>query len=1500
MHIKNIFNKKILLTFFILVIIESTYIYVFPSVLNHIAEKDKIHNFINKSTNAYIEYKNAKFKTSITPNLTLDLDKIIIQDKNKSYSLIDADNICIEISLTDLLRKRLNIRNLKIKNAVLYIFQNKEGIFNFEELFPQKAKNPFHLYIKNNNISVENYNATFEDKILNKKTTINGEPFKLNIINKNNLTLITKGYISTETEKSDFDINILSSFPLSSEIKTETILGKCTIYNINLDMLFPYIKKYINNNLTNLSGNIDYIQLSTSKENNLILNTSFENIIVENKDWTNSVNFSGKNTFNTNIKLLKNIIEVKSLNLKSDKVNIKADGTVNLEKEKPQLDVNVEIINSKAERITPLLPENLTKELRTIEKIKNYGVFGDVEGKINIKGTIPQPDITGYVKGRNIHVLEKSIHKLHTGSVDITFNKRILNMDILVNLIENQWAKVNGYVYMYRDGINNVTVKTSNNLDFPLAQKIIVPISKVFNFQLGPIPDMNIKSGKGIIDINIQGSLDLININGFSEFRQADLSYNGLYGEVKKGSGRLDFKEDIITFRSNEAYVKSNPINVEGKVKINDNLNFNISSNQAKADDILEIINKSSLLKDVKEGIQIITDANGLVRLFVNIRAKIVPVPFGQPPLPPDEAFEDMKVKGSLYLLGNSCYIEGFRTPIEKLKGIVDFTESIVNIQSIDGVSGTSPINIKGQIITDIDEKIPDVDLTVTSDNVNLKDTIRFLTESYLYPENYPDLSIFYNLTSKHNLLFKYKAKSKDFETEKAYALMEFIPDNEDTPIRAKSGKIIMDKACVKVDNVNVSLYDSNATVTGNVTNIDTINPIYNLKIKADNFNIQNLNDTSKINIITDEIQNIFKQFINYKGFADINISINKNIFNGKIYLKKLQLQHFKTKQPITFDNFYINFKDNKIILNNITANIGDMPLYGNLTISDYLNPHINGYFTSKPTNEFIRTYFDENIASKLKMEGDISFSAKIEGREGNLSLMPKLTLNEYADLIYDDINIGDINDKREFSGKINIIKNKIFLENFEYIKFVSSQNNKTYPIVFLNASGVFENNKKEILPLILKIKTNKNLPARMLNLLLKTPVLKHGTFNCDLKYEYNKINKTAKLLGKADCRNIDIPLFDTLIKNIRVTADKDIINLAIFGFMSDAKVNIKSSIKNNFKSKPQIESLNIYADQIDINKLFDNLSKTHNAMNTNNKIKNIDLAGLSISNGHLEIEELLVKSLAAKNFISDFYIDKNGIFTANNMTINIGEGNMIGTLSYNLNDTTLIGDFELNDVDSNYIAETLFDGENQIYGNANGKLYLKTKGLTDEEKIKNISGYIFFDISDGRMPKLGSLEYLLRASNILKSGITGFTINSILELLNLVKTGYFSNINGNCIIENGQAKDIEIFSKGENLSLYIHGTYDITQTHANFEILGKLSKRISTIFGTIGNTSLNTFFKLIPGISLFDFSRKDFIQDVEKIPSFTNGDYESRIFQAIIDGNINDSDYVQSFKWVQ
>lgn len=1506
MYIKNRFIKSMFKIIVTIMVFECIYLFALPSLLNKIAADDSVYKYINNKSNANIEFLNPKFQTHIKPDITINLDKLIIQDKQKNNTILNAQNLKVRFSIFDLLRKRINVKYINSQNVNLYISCDEKGIFNFETIFSKDNKSPFHTVIKNNEINIDKYNITFEDKQLAKTISIDGSPFITKIKKNKTVSLITQGDVLDRNDKSGYDINLKTNLPFSKKLAENSVEGKCLIYNADLDMFAPYIKKYIDSNIKTLSGDINYFQLSTEKDeenkNKITINTTFNNLIFDKKDWVNHIIANGDNTFQTNIELEKNAINVKDMIFKAKNININAYGCINTEKDKPRLDINAKVENSRAENIASILPPNLVPQYKTIEKVKNYGVYGDIEADIKISGYIPQPDITGYVKGRNVHILDKSIHNLHKGTIDINFDKRILNMDILVDLFDNQKAKVNGYVYMFRDGINNVTVKTTDNIDFPLAQKIIIPISKVFNFQLGPIPEMDIKTGKGIIDINVKGSMDFVNINGYSYFHDASLFYNGLYGKVEKGIGRLDFKEDVVSFKSEKAYVKSNLLDINGKVKINDRLDFTVSSPNAEAKDLLEFINGSSLLKDVKDGLAVITDASGLTRISVNMKAKIVPVPFGHPPLPPEEAFEDMKVKGSLYMLGNSCYIEGFYTPIEKIKGIVDFTETLVNLNSIQGISGTSPITITGQIINDLETKIPDIDITITSKEVKLRDTIKFLTESYLYPENYPDLSNLYKIASKHDLYFKYKAKSIDFETDKAYAVMNFIPDNEDTPIKAKSGKIIMDKATVTVDNIKASLYDSDMLIHGKIFHVDTLNPIYNLGIQTNKFNLENLNDTSKINILPLELKNILDQFSKYKGIADIHLSVEKNMPKGHIFISGMNMIHKKTNAPFAFDDFYVYLKDNKILINNMTAKVSDMPLFGNLTISDYYsNPRISGYFTSKLTNNIIKIFLDEKFSQNLKLQGDIGFSSKINGTLNNILIEPKLILNQDADVAYGGINVGDVNEKREFSGKIHLLKDEILINNFEYIKYILSQNNKTNPVIFANASGKLRITPDNIIePIEFKIKTNKNLPARILNILLKTPVLKQGTFNCDLQYKSDISNKKASLKGNMDCRNMDIPLFDTLVKHISINADNNIINLNLFGYVSDSKIKITSEIENNLLNKPKINLLNIYFDKIDRNKLFDNFAKIHKAMNTNNEIKNIDLSGLTLQNGHFEIKELIIKSLVTKNFTSDFSIDKNGILTANNMTIQIGQGNMKGTSSFDPNSTQITGEFELNNVDANYIAETLFEGKNQIYGNANGKMYLNTKGSTDNERIKNLSGLVFFDISDGRMPKLGSLEYLLRASNIIKSGITGFSLNNILELLNIVKTGYFSNIHGGCTIENGIAKDIEIYSKGENMSLYIHGNYDISKTNAELEILGKLSKRISTIFGKVGNASLNTFFRLIPGISMLDFGRKDFIEDVEKIPSFTTGDYESRIFQAIIDGNINESGYVQSFKWVK
>ncbi len=1506
MKIKTGLKKILLITVIILAIFECLYLFALPAVLNKAGQTDCLKNLVKNKSNAILSYDRIKFKTHIMPRISISVVNLSVNDKNTGELFLNTDNAFIQFKLLPFLAGKVNASQILINNLQINIKKDKDGNYNFQKIFPSNKNKHLSFSLKKTDLNADKINLSFKDEFLNKSMVLKGGPTVLKT-NKNTLSLIFKGNINSENKDiSDIDINFVTKFPFSKNVDENLTDGHCLIYNIDLSILQPFIKEYIDKNNTKAEGIIDFLQISAEKQKNksveIVINTTFKDVIYDRSDWKNYISAKNTNKINSKIELENKKININTFKYEAENVDIRADGDIDFSEKKPKLNLHTKVINSRAENIASILPPNIVPQYRTIEKVKTYGVFGDIEAEVNVTGKVPQPDITGYVRGRNVHILDKSLHNLHKGTIDINFNKRILNMDILVNLFDGQSAKVKGYVYMFRDGVNHVTVKTTDNIDFPLAQKIIIPVSKVFNFQLGPIPEMNITSGKGIIDLDIKGSIDLIDIHGYSAFDKAQLTYNGLFGQVNDGKGRLDFNGDVITFKSDRAFVKKNPLSIDGKVKINGRLDFNIASNLANAEDVIEIINKSELLKDVKAGMAVITKAFGLVKLTVNIKADIVPVPFGQPPLPPEEAFENMKVKGSLYLLGDSCYIEGFYTPIEKIKGIVDFTEKLVELQYLEGVSGTSPVKIFGQIITDLNTKIPDVDITVTSKSVNLKDTIKFLTKSYLYPKNYPDLSSLYKIASKHDLYFKYKAKSIDFITDNAYAVMNFIPDNSDNPIKAKSGKVTMEKSNVEVENVQAYLFDSILNISGNIKNVDTLNPIYNLKIHTPEFNLCNLNNADKIKILPEQIKNILKQFTDYSGNAKINININKNVLNGDIDFKRFTMKHVKTQMPAQFDDFSILFKKQKILLQNLSAQIEDVPLYANIVIDSVMSkPSFNGYFTSKITNNFIKNYLPQAFSQRVQTIGDINFSTDIKGDINSIHIKPVLTLNPDSDIIFDGANFGETTEKREFTGNVNIDKSQIIINSLNYIKYVTSQNNKTYPITFAVAKGILKYDKNnELYPEEMTLKTNKNLPARILNIFLKTPILKYGSFKCDLKYIRDIKTGAGKLLGNFDCRNIDIPIFDTLVKNIRINANNNKIEMNLLGFISDSKININSILENNITQKPKVKSLNIYAEQFDINNFFESLSKVHKAMNTNNEIKNTDFSNLSIDNGHLELKQLTVKSLTANDIKSNFSIEEKGIFRANNMSISVGNGNISGKLSYNLQNTEFNGDFELNNVDSNYISETLFDGHNQIFGNANGKILLKSKGITNEEIIKNLAGFVYFEVLDGRMPKLGSLEYLLHASNIIKSGITGLTINSILELLNLVKTGYFSMINGSCKIKNGIAEDIEIYSTGENLSLYIHGNYDINTNQADMEILGKLSKKISTIFGTVGNTSLNTFFKLIPGISLLDFGKKDFIENVEKIPPFTGGEYDSRTFQAIINGDINSSNYVQSFKWVK
>lgn len=129
------------------------------------------------------------------------------------------------------------------------------------------------------------------------------------------------------------------------------------------------------------------------------------------------------------------------------------------------------------------------------------------------------------------------------------------------------------------------------------------------------------------------------------------------------------------------------------------------------------------------------------------------------------------------------------------------------------------------------------------------------------------------------------------------------------------------------------------------------------------------------------------------------------------------------------------------------------------------------------------------------------------------------------------------------------------------------------------------------------------------------------------------------------------------------------------------------------------------------------------------------------------------------------------------------------------------------------------------------------------------------------------------------------------------MKTGEFESISGDFKLNNGIANDIQIFSAGKDLNLYLKGSYNLNNLIADMQIFGALTKNFTTLFGKIGNASLNTLFNTIPGINVSE-SPVVITEDIGKIPNTDKN--ASRMFAVEIYGDINGDDYVKSFRWLK
>ena len=733
-----------------------------------------------------------------------------------------------------------------------------------------------------------------------------------------------------------------------------------------------------------------------------------------------------------------------------------------------------------------------------------------------------------------------------------------------------------------------------------------------------------------------------------------------------------------------------------------------------------------------------------------------------------------------------------------------------------------------------------------------------------------------------------------------------FLADIKKTipPIKNIGGKLdLAINLAGKVKNINDFEFGKTVLLSGNIKLIGNSILLKNLPVPIKNIfgNIKFKNNDADFDL--------------YAVFDKSKLNIKGNVRNKVLTLKtKLDDVAFRYADiPVKIFSGYAELSNDRLTLYKINATADSMPILVDGTVTDlFKTPNFNIYINSKPTQKFIEKHINKNATYPLKIKGDIIYTARVHGTKDFFSAKTEINLQEDSNIYYMGSTLGDTNNPiRIFLDTIvskdstkKSSKNSIFVNNFQYDKLISSQNNKEFISQQLNAKGQILFDKNNIILHNFRVKTQNPTDAKIFNMLFKKAMIKQGLFTSNIVL--NDSISAPKLLGTLNFTGIDIPLLDTTIKDVSLDFKENDIDIKSKGEIFSNKIIFLSNMTNKLTPPYVFNNMDIYLGNLDVNQIAKRINKL--TMDTEmyklNEQKpdssDFNITNLVIKNAKLKADSVFVKNIYAKNLTADFSLNEKLILALDDFKFDIAEGSVNGDFKYNLLNSNSVLGLHVNKVNANTIAEALFDLPSQIFGSLTGQGELTCNGKTHKTCMDTLSGTGGFRVADGRMPKLGSMEYLLKAANLVKSGVTGITINGIIDLITPLKTGEFENINGNFTIKSGLADSIQIFSKGKDLSLFLTGTYNFATLVADMEVFGRISKKITTVLGPIGNTSLNTLFNTIPGLNLDEANNTEFIKNFNKIPGFELNDKKYRIFSAEIYGDINGENYVQSFKWVE
>lgn len=585
-----------------------------------------------------------------------------------------------------------------------------------------------------------------------------------------------------------------------------------------------------------------------------------------------------------------------------------------------------------------------------------------------------------------------------------------------------------------------------------------------------------------------------------------------------------------------------------------------------------------------------------------------------------------------------------------------------------------------------------------------------------------------------------------------------------------------------------------------------------------------------------------------------IDTNLNNTAYISNILINTKQVESIKVPSlKLLIDRDFIKVPSANIYLPNSKLTIkSEITNYNNNDVT--FNAVISGFLNSKD----IKGTTGTSSVYPLK----VSFN----GNKSVQNILAQVLLEKTAAL--DEPSILNVVSKLE--------KNSLKIEDLSLISFTGK------------FSDDFKNNTKGIKKVILTGTVDN----------LKEPVLRNIRLFIPQQLNINVCDTIAQLkgdlfingrankpdvVGQIRIQNLFNQTLHMGVSNCTLDFNKNIVVVnAPLVKVADSSMSVNATASTDFSKTIFVKNINVKSKYLNTDTLL---------MYKDNPI--VKSYPISINEGKFYSERILANIYGSPLYLSAFSSDftlKNDVFNFKNISSEIFNGKLAGSLDYNLKNEL----FDSKIMARGVSAEPIFNIISTRKDSISGIMDFDTSLQGELTSKQSLNGDIKFIVHNGRMSTLGKLEHLLYAQNVVADSMLRTSLSVVTKAITLKDTGLFKYLRGDIQMKNGIANIKMLQSQGPQMTLFIKGQYNPANDYAKMIVLGRLSDEMVSGLGAFGEFSINKLMVMLTGE---DNKYNIHPEDLEMLPQLPVKN--TKEFRSVINGIIDKPSSVQSFNWI-